>query len=376
MKDHKRFLVPRDLWDVGTIEAWLEEKAAQGWILERWGTWAKFERMKPISCRVRLAPRRRDGAEQEEADALCQDLGWRPACTAGGDYQVYYCFDPTAPDLYTDPESQAWAWGKLLGRILRWSLLAGLLELLWLFLQFDDLWMGSGRVVEKFLSGMWAVWLFAVCWAGESLWDVIRYVRGVARLRRRLAAGVSLEPGDPNKAVRRSLRHEAVTWSSVVLLVGFLIFVMAGRQEMPLSEAPGPLPYVDLETLDPEAAGLEMDIARYETFDGLLIQSRQVTQFRWQPSVSVWARLDRVVCAPLAEALYRERISTFLDAWPGAEVREVTDSRFDQAAVIDAGKNQFFAGRLGRIVLAERAEAGTDLTEHLDGFAAVLVEFQ
>ena len=42
-RDHKRFLAPRDLWDVGTIEAWLEEKAAQGWILERWGTWAKFQ---------------------------------------------------------------------------------------------------------------------------------------------------------------------------------------------------------------------------------------------------------------------------------------------------------------------------------------------
>lgn len=376
MKDHRRFLAPRDLWDVGTVEAWLEEKAARGWILERWGTWAKFGRMKPCACRVRLDPRRRDGAEQEEVEALYSAMGWRAVCTAGGDYQVYYCFDPTAPDLYTDPTTQSWAWGKLLGRTLRWSLLAGLLMLLWLFLQFDDLWMGSGRVVEKFLSGMWAVWLFAICWAGESLLDVIRHVRGVARLKRRLAAGVSLEPGDPNKAVRRSLRHEVVTWAGILLLVGFLIFVTVGHQEMPLSEAPEPLPYVDLETLAPETAGLEIDIARYETFDGLLIQSRQVTQLRWQPSVSVRAQLDRVALEPLAEALYRERISTFLDAWPGADIREVTDDRFDQAVVIDAGRNQFFAGRLGRIVLTERVEAGTELTEHLDGFAAALAEFQ
>ena len=185
-----------------------------------------------------------------------------------------------------------------------------------------------------------------------------------------------MERGDPARAVRRQRIRQIADWTAIALLAGWILVIACGREEMPLSDAPSPLPCVALEALDPEAAGPELDIARYETFDGLLIQSRQVTQFRWQPSVSVWARLDRVVCAPLAEALYRERISTFLDAWPGAEVREVTDSRFDQAAVIDAGKNQFFAGRLGRIVLAERAEAGTDLTEHLDGFAAVLAEFQ
>lgn len=375
-RDHRRFLAPRDLWDVGTIEAWLEEKAAQGWILEKWSTWAKFERMKPITCRVRLDPRRRDGAEQDEADALCQDLGWRPACTVGGDYQVYYCFDPTAPDLYTDPESQAWAWGKLLRRTIWRTLLYIFLIALWLFFQFDDLWMGSGRVVEKFLLGLWAVWLFAVCWAGGILWDLIRHVRGVARLRRRLAAGVPLEPGDPGRAVRRSRRYETVTWAGIVLLVGFLIFTMAGVREMPLSDAPSPLPCVALEALDPEAAGPELDIARYETFDGLLIQSRRVTQFRWQPSASVQAELDRVALVSFAEALYRERVGAFLDAWPNAEVRELTDGRFDQAVVIGAGKNQLFAARLGRMVLTERAETDTDLMDHLDGFAAVLAELQ
>ena len=56
MKDRKRFLAPMDLWDTGTIEAWLEEKAAQGWILDRWGGFARFERIEPRTCRVRLDP--------------------------------------------------------------------------------------------------------------------------------------------------------------------------------------------------------------------------------------------------------------------------------------------------------------------------------
>ena len=109
---------------------------------------------------------------------------------------------------------------------------------------------------------------------------------------------------------------------------------------------------------------------------GLLVQSREVTQYSWQPAVSLWAQLDQVVCAPLAEALYRERVDNFLDAWPDAEVRGITDDRFDQAVVVDTGSSQFFAARLGRIVLAERVETDTDLKEHLDDFAAVLAEFQ
>ena len=236
--------------------------------------------------------------------------------------------------------------------------------------------MGSGRVVEKLLLGLWAVWLFAVCWAGGILWDLIRHARGVARLKRRLAAGVALEPGDPGRAVRRSRRHEAVTWAGIVLLVGFLIFTMAGVREMPLSEAPEPLPYVPMEVLAPEAASLEMDQAKYSEFRGLLTDHREVDQFRWNFEASLYAVFDRVVLEPLAELLYRERVDVFLDSWPDAEVRQVADSRFDQAVVIDAGENQIFIGRLGRIVLAERVRTDRDLTDHLDDFAAVLAEFQ
>ena len=69
MKDRRRFLAPRDLWDAGTIEAWLEEKAAQGWILEKWGISARFERIDPCRCRVRLDPKdRRNRQQQAEAE--------------------------------------------------------------------------------------------------------------------------------------------------------------------------------------------------------------------------------------------------------------------------------------------------------------------
>ena len=88
------------------------------------------------------------------------------------------------------------------------------------------------------------------------------------------------------------------------------------------------------------------------------------------------AGFDRVRFTFLAEALYRERLANFLDTWSVVEVREVADSRFDQAVVIDTGKNRCFIGRMGRAVLMERVRTDRDLMDHLDDFVAVLAEFQ
>ena len=301
MKDRRRFLAPRDLWDAGTIEAWLEEKAAQGWILEKWGISARFERIAPCRCRVRLDPKdRRNRQQQAEAETLYRDMGWRWNGTLWF-YDVYYCFDPTAPDLYTDPETQAWAWGKFLKRALWRSGLSGLLLFLWAALQFDGLW--SGHAVQLFLMGMWAIWLFVILCVVREVWETVRTVWGIRRLKRRLAAGVPMERGDPARAVRRQRIRQIADWTAIALLAGWILVIACGREEMPLSDAPSPLPCVALEALDPEAAGPELDIARYETFNGLLVQSREVTQYSWQPAVSLWAQLDQVVCAPLAAAL-------------------------------------------------------------------------
>ena len=371
MRNHKRFLAPMDLWDVGTIEAWLEEKAAQGWILEKWGTYPRFERMEPRPCRVRLDPQgQRTQVEQEEADALYRDMGWRRACPVWDDYLVYYCFDPAAPDLYTDPASQAWAWEKLLKRTVRRNVLALLLLAVWTALQFDDLF--SNNVVELFLRGMWAVWLFVVLYVGR----LARQIMGVRRQRQRLEAGVSLERGDPARAVKRRMRAEVINWATIVLLYVFLAGLVAGQREMPLSDAPEPLPYVAMEVLAPEEAALPLDSSLYRERRSLLMDHREVSQFRWDLEASLWAGFDRVRLRILAEALYRERLENFLDAWPEVAVREVTDSRFDRAVVIDTGKNQCFIGQMGRAVLMERVRTDQDLTDHLDDFAAVLAEFQ
>ena len=381
MKNHKRFLAPKDLWDVGTIEAWLEEKAAQGWILEKWGSYPRFERIEPRPCRVRLDPQsQRIQVEQEEADALYRDMGWRRACPLGDGYLVYYCFDPAAPDLYTDPASQAWAWEKLLKRTVRRNVLALLLLAVWTALQFDDLF--SDNAVELFLRGMWAVWLFVVLYVGGELWRLARQIMGVRRQRQRLEAGVPLERGDPARAVRRRMRAEVLSWTTTVLLYVFVVGLVAGQREMPLSGAPEPLPYVSMEVLAPEEAGLDMDIARYKTFNGLLLTMRSAEEFQWEGPY-LEAKMARVCAAPLAELLYQEWLTEAETRLPRAGVAVRQDSRFDQVTLLDNGTGtddgrarQLLVARQGQAVIYQAVRLHGDLSAHLDDFAAVLAEFQ
>ena len=379
MKDRKRFLAPRDLWDAGTLEAWLEEKAAQGWILEKWGISARFERIDPCRCRVRLDPKgQRNRQQQAEAETLYRDMGWRWNGTLWF-YDVYYCFDPTAPDLYTEPASQAWAWEKLLKQTVQRNVLALLLLAVWTALQFDDLF--SNHVVELFLRGMWAVWLFVVLYVGRELCRLARQILGVRHQRQRLEAGVPLERGDPARAVKRQMRTEVFSWTMIVLLCVVFMTIVVGRREMPLSDAPEPLPAVTLETLSPEEAVLPMDSERYERARSLLATWYTSTQFQWDGPY--WeAELAQVHVEPLAALLYREWLDNARDRLPEAAVTELADSRFDQAVLLDNGIDrdgrsvQILLVRRGGTVLTQEVCLHTDLSGHLDGFAAVLAAFQ
>lgn len=373
----KRFLMPEAYWDAALLERWLEEKAVQGWrpvSFSRYGS-GKFESAEPRKLRYRLEPLRTETYDAQcEREETYREMGWEPAGVLG-DYRVYACADPQAPELFTDPSALRLTWEDQLRRFRRHRLISILLIVVWTILQFRSLW-ESGRPVEVFLRGMWAVWLLAVVCALEWLHGNLRALRGVQRLRRQLEAGMAPDTENLDESLRRRRRQNVVSWGICGLVAVLAVSVIGSQRELPLSDAPEPLPYVAMEVLAPEEAALPLDSSLYRERRSLLTDHREVSQFRWDLKASLWAEFDRVRLPILAEALYRERLANFLDAWPEMAVREVTDSRFDRAVVIDAGENQCFIGRMGRAVLMERVRTDRDLTDHLDDFAAVLAEFQ
>ena len=373
----KRFLMPEAYWDAALLERWLEEKAVQGWrpvSFSRYGS-GKFESAEPRKLRYRLEPLRTETYDAQcEREETYREMGWEPAGVLG-DYRVYACADPQAPELFTDPSALRLTWEDQLRRFRRHRLISILLIVVWTILQFRSLW-ESGRPVEVFLRGMWAVWLLAVVCALEWLHGNLRALRGVQRLRRQLEAGMAPDTENLDESLRRRRRQNVVSWGICGLVAVLAVSVIGSQRELPLSDAPEPLPYVAMEVLAPEEAALPLDSSLYRERRSLLTDHREISQFRWNFEASLWAEFDRVRLPILAEALYRERLANFLDAWPNAAAREVTDSRFDQAVVIDAGKNQCFIGRMGRAVLMERVRTDRNLMDHLDDFAAVLAELQ
>lgn len=373
----KRFLMPEAYWDAALLERWLEEKAVQGWrpvSFSRYGS-GKFASAEPRKLRYRLEPLRTETYDAQcEREETYREMGWEPAGVLG-DYRVYACADPQAPELFTDPSALRLTWEDQLRRFRRHRLISILVIVVWTVWQFRSLW-ESGRPVEVFLRGMWAVWLLAVVCALEWLHGNLRALRGVRQLRRQLEAGMAPDTENLDESLRRRRRQNVVSWGICGLVAVLAVSVIGSQRELPLSDAPEPLPYVAMEVLAPEEAALPLDSSLYRERRSLLTDHREISQFRWDLEASLWAEFDRVRLPILAEALYRERLANFLDAWPNAAAREVTDSRFDQAVVIDAGKNQCFIGRMGRAVLMERVRTDRNLMDHLDDFAAVLAELQ
>lgn len=384
MNGQKRFLIPGDLWDTALLEQWLEEKALQGWLpVSFGGLRGKFERSEPRALRFRLEPNRAESREARlEREAAYEEMGWRDTGTLGY-YRVWYCADPDAPELYTDPSTLGWAWDQQLRRLRRNGLICILLILLWTVFQFRQMWEGYPPV-ETFLYGMWAIWLFVLWWAGRGLWETVRQLRAVRKLRTQLAAGIVPDRcGSVSKALRRRKRKELTDWIAIGLLGIFCVSMAVTGEQGDLSEAPAPLPYVSMETLDPESAAQEMDWQHYERDWDLLVPDRcEVEQFCWDFGPRLEARFDRVRFPWFAKLLYDERLAVTEREYPGLERIEVEDPRFDQAMILtgsqseDGRRIQVFLGRRGTAVLWEYTVLDTDLTTHLDDFGAVFRTFK
>lgn len=378
----KRFLIPEDLWDTGLLEQWLEEQAARGWMpVSFGGLWGKFEKREPKATRFRLEPGRAESSDsRQEREAAYGELGWQYAADLG-DYRVWYCDDPGAPELYTDPMSLSWAWDRQLRRLRRNGAICVLLILLWAAWQFRLVW--SGNPVERFLYGWWAIWAFVLWWAGRGLWDTARQLRAARALRRKFAAGIAPDhTGNVAKALKRRRRREIADWIAIGLLALYCVFVSVTGNSGDLTQAAEPLPYVTMETLDLESAAQEMDWQQYKEDWDLLVPYRcEVEQFCWDFGPKLEARFDRTRFAFLAELLYRERLAAAERETPGLETTAVEVPGLDEAMLFTGAQGsdgrciQIFLGRRGTAVLWEYTILNTDLQAHLDAFAQVLAEF-
>lgn len=116
-----RKLIPVSLYDIQGLESWLEEQADQGLFPVSLGSWAVFEERAVPGTRFRLDPfanRMGEGLDPSpEKLELYRQAGWKYVFPIGQAYFLFYNTDPSAPELYTDYQSQGLSLERLKKRL-------------------------------------------------------------------------------------------------------------------------------------------------------------------------------------------------------------------------------------------------------------------
>lgn len=378
MKRFKYTVRPDETWNTGAVEQWLEHEAARGWRLYHCGgNLARFERAEPAECRVRLQPREPEPFEaRQERTAAYEEMGWVFAAELREGYEVFYCDDPAAPELESDPAVQKWAWEKSLKRGWRNSwlgllLYAGLLAwLLWLLAMAE-------KPVETLLRGgavlaLYILPLFLVTSAG-----ILRQLRSVRRARRLLDAGIAPPHTGDWKRMRRLdvLGFASYCLLGAALLVHNFAPVFTDRA-WNLDETERPLPYVAAEKLDPALAGPLRNYGWVRLERTLLAPEQYEITESCPGQARVETTYDRLLCAAFTGPLYREKLTGFREDLSGASLTLLDREGFDKAAILENEDISVLVACRGRAVFSVQVNFPAELDAHLDDFTGILAKFQ
>ena len=113
-------LMPMNIYDVAAQQARMEDQAARGWFAASVpGIFflAVFEKGEPKAVRYRLEPAPvKESRPDPERLAAYRAMGWEYVDTSGKSMHLWRCDDPEAPELHTDPETEAQAYDRLFCR--------------------------------------------------------------------------------------------------------------------------------------------------------------------------------------------------------------------------------------------------------------------
>lgn len=169
--------MPCSVYDIASIEGWLEHMAQQGYLLQKFilSLAAVFVKGEPQKLRYRLTvmPERVLAASENEVFlALHEEFGWHYAAQCSY-FGIFYTADEAAVELHTDPQIYAMAL-KWVKREQWYSLLLVVFQLL-LYIPFQFIKHGSVRAMLNFGFCFWAgLLIFSLC---ITYWCLNRFLR-------------------------------------------------------------------------------------------------------------------------------------------------------------------------------------------------------
>ncbi len=389
------------LMNPAAIETWLEDRAQDGWQLTGfdyrfWRTAGDFRRADPRPTRYRLTPlTRKESKPDGERLELCEAQGWRYAATLSDHYHVWRTDDESAPEMDTDPATQAEGYRYLRRKAWRaylWLIPAALIAVLYL-----GTFAGSGVLIRS--MGAPPGYVLILLLFDIALPVGITYnLLALRRLYRQLHAGVPLD---------RPVRYRRRQVLKRVLQIGFLIsyfymifsnswFELDEYKEISRDlEAMARAKYVSLTDLGPLPEGtqadLEVEWKRTELYPELYNAEERAYSPKgpgsWEQVHFVESRYCRALTPWMAEGLVgeivaeaaywhekRPELNAALDPYPAPALDGFYWGIVPNEKDNGRGDRQYAAARLGARVLTVTYNGPEDLREMTGVLAGILAE--
>ena len=363
-------IAPISVFDVSAQQAWLEDMAVKGWFLRDYTSGvfslASFTKGEPKAVRYRLEPAAPgETFPDTERREVYRQLGWEHVTTVGKELYVWRCDDPDAPELHTEPETEAGAYTHLSRKLWMWNGIAlalmglALALLLGCFLGPGDWYCRQVKSWQP-AGAWWAAWA-ALAFA---LWQCGRESLMLRRFLRTLRAGVPVAHRRPYRASRVLAGVMAVSYITMLALQLGNLFQPSSRPFQPLTDFSQPVPCVAM--------------TEPENVMALRWQNWRTSQQWWtiedQGDLICEGRYFRLRLSGQAKRLTESILMDHREREWSVEKLEVPG--LDEAWRTDTGDGcQFLTLRLGKQVW-DLSYQGGDLTARLGESAAILAERQ
>lgn len=266
MKTHSIIrLCPCPEYEIEKMQCWLQDMAAQGWLLTEdsfFLGFAVFEKTGPRRLRYRLdaAPKPAtlfNGRDEpdDHARALNEEFGWEYV-TRRGQFYIYRTEDPNVPELHTDPAIQEETI-RVLSKRLRSNLLGSIFEAVFLG------WLYFGFMVMIFTTFLgtpmvvWGLGMLVTAWCSQ----LHRLLR-LGNMSKRLREGRTLT--EKAQYTGRAQLYRVWKVLCVVLPIAWFLCLgvtYANQESIPMEDYSSPLPFATIEDLFPGA-----EVTYYDNF--------------------------------------------------------------------------------------------------------------
>lgn len=373
-------IAPISIYDVPAQQAWLEDMAAKGYFLDGYWTGvfslASFSKGEPKAVRYRLEP----AAAKEDCPDLTrrevyQSLGWDYVTTAGKVMHVWRSDDPAAPELHTEPETEARAYDHLC-RTMRWlsllTLVVALAPLMLALLLRQPVPDYFRRQVESWQpAGIYLMMAVAWCFL---LWQELWESRSLRRYVRTLRAGVPADHRRPYRASRVLACVMMAVYTAFLAAQAVRLVQPNSWTPMPLDSFADPVPCVVLT--EPENAGAIRwknwrTAEQWWTVESTRSETEETGPQGPDRELFCEAHYYRLRLPWQSGQLVDSILAGYEDRGWLAEPLEVPG--LDEAWLADTGDGyRFLILRLGDQVWDVSARNCGDLADRLDAYAAIL----